>query len=183
MNQRGGADRDTDNDATWDSDKGGTNRYEDDDGIWDRYVTPSRNLERCGGVGQGVSLDPADNPGALFLCNALLKNRSVTLDVINARRYYSAMIRSFKCKEAEKVFNRSVSKKLPHAMQNVALRKLWLLDAATDISDLRVPPNNRLEGLKGKRKGQYSIRINQQWRVCFRWHAGNAHEVEIVDYH
>lgn len=93
------------------------------------------------------------------------------------------MICSFRCKETEKVFNRTLSKKLPQAMQRVAERKLWLLDAATDVNDLRVPPNNRLEALKGARKGQHSIRINQQYRICFRWHSGNAYEVEIVDYH
>ncbi len=63
------------------------------------------------------------------------------------------------------------------------MRKLWLLDAATDIKELRVPPNNRLEPLKGNRKGQHSIRINQQWRICFRWRSGDAYDVEIVDYH
>jgi proteic killer suppression protein len=63
------------------------------------------------------------------------------------------------------------------------MRKLWVLDAATDLNELRVPPSNRLEALCGDRKGQHSIRINQQWRVCFRWRAGDAYEVEIVDYH
>lgn len=68
-------------------------------------------------------------------------------------------------------------------MQRVAMRKLWMLDAATDLNALRVPPVNRLEALHGNRRGQHSIRINQQWRVCFRWQDGDAYDVEIVDYH
>ena len=63
------------------------------------------------------------------------------------------------------------------------MRKLWMLDAATELSELRVPPNNRLEALHGNRKGQHCIRVNQQWRICFRWHSGDAYDVEIVDYH
>jgi proteic killer suppression protein len=93
------------------------------------------------------------------------------------------MIVSFKCKETEKIFNREFSKKLPHAMQNVAIRKLWQLDAATELNDLKIPPNNQLEALKGKRKGQFSIRVNRQYRICFKWKENNAHNVEIVDYH
>lgn len=93
------------------------------------------------------------------------------------------MIKSFKSKETEKIFNREYSLKLPASIQRVALRKLWMIDAATIINDLRVPPANHLEQLKGKRHGQYSIRINEQWRICFRWHQSDAYEVEIVDYH
>ncbi|MFH0909196.1 MAG: type II toxin-antitoxin system RelE/ParE family toxin [bacterium] len=93
------------------------------------------------------------------------------------------MITSFKAKEAEKIYRREFSRKLPHDIQKVALRKLWMLDAAVRLEDLRVPPNNQLEALHGDRKGQHSIRINQQWRICFVWRAGSAHEVEIVDYH
>ncbi|MCF7817451.1 MAG: type II toxin-antitoxin system RelE/ParE family toxin [Kiritimatiellales bacterium] len=93
------------------------------------------------------------------------------------------MIESFKCKETEKLFQRQLSKRLPQSIQKVAMRKLWMLDAAVQLGDLRVPPNNKLEALKGDRKGQYSIRINQQWRICFVWNAGNATQVEIVDYH
>jgi proteic killer suppression protein len=98
-------------------------------------------------------------------------------------RYYDPMIRSFRCSETEKLYNRLHSRKLPQGIQRVAMRKLWVLDAATDLNELRVPPSNRLEALRGDRKGQHSIRINQQWRVCFRWRAGDAYEVEIVDYH
>ena len=93
------------------------------------------------------------------------------------------MIESFRCKETEKLFRRQHSKKLPQSIHRVGMRKLWMLDAAARLDDLRVPPNNQLEALKGTRKGQHSIRINQQWRICFVWHAGNAGNVEIIDYH
>lgn len=93
------------------------------------------------------------------------------------------MIKSFKDKETEKVFNRNYSKKLPETIQQRALRKLRMIDAAADINDLRVPPGNRLEALSGNREGQHSIRINNQWRICFTWNRGDAYDVEIVDYH
>ena len=93
------------------------------------------------------------------------------------------MIRSFKSKETEKIFHRTRSKKLPGDIQQIALRKLRMLHRAQTLNDVRVPPANRLERLKGERAGQYSIRINDQWRVCFRWRAGDAFDVEIVDYH
>ncbi|MBC8460759.1 MAG: type II toxin-antitoxin system RelE/ParE family toxin [Deltaproteobacteria bacterium] len=93
------------------------------------------------------------------------------------------MIRSFKCKETEKIFKRSYSKKYPVDMQRVALRKLRMLNRAEDLNDLRVPPGNRLEALKGKRKGQHSIRINDQWQICFLWQDKDVFDVEITDYH
>ena len=93
------------------------------------------------------------------------------------------MIQSFKCKDTEKTFNRLFSKKFPGNIQRVALRKLRMLNRATILNDLKVPPSNRLEPLKGKRKGQHSIRINEQWRVCFKWRKGDAFDVEVVDYH
>ncbi len=93
------------------------------------------------------------------------------------------MIRSFKSREAAKIFRRERSKKLPSDIQQVALRKLRMLNQSRTLSDLRVPPANRLERLKGRREGQYSIRINDQWRVCFRWARGDAYDVEIIDYH
>ncbi len=93
------------------------------------------------------------------------------------------MIKSFKDKETEKIFNLMFSKKLPVDIQPIALRKLKMIHAAVVITDLRVPPNNRLEKLKGRHKGQYSIRINDQWRICFKWQEGNALNVEITDYH
>jgi proteic killer suppression protein len=93
------------------------------------------------------------------------------------------MIQSFKCKETEKIFNRLFSKKFPNDIQRVALRKLRMLNRATILNDLKVPPADRLELLKGNRKGQYNIRINDQWRICFIWRKGDAFDVEIVDYH
>ena len=93
------------------------------------------------------------------------------------------MIRSFRCKETEKLFGRVFSRKLPHDVQKVARRKLEILDAAETLEDLRIPPANRLEKLHGKRAGQHSIRINDQWRLWFVWRESNAYDVEIVDYH
>ena len=93
------------------------------------------------------------------------------------------MIKTFKCKETEKIFNGKFSKKLPHDIQGRALIKLHSLDIAEDIKDLLIPPSNKLEQLSGDRKGQYSIRINDQYRVCFSWVESNAYDVEIVDYH
>jgi proteic killer suppression protein len=93
------------------------------------------------------------------------------------------VIRSFKNKETEKIFHRERSRKLPSDIQQVALRKLRMLNRAITLQDLRVPPANRLERLTGVRTGQYSIRINDQWRICFEWMEGDAHNVEIVDYH
>ena len=93
------------------------------------------------------------------------------------------MIKSFQDKETEKIFNRQISSKLPQDIHRVARKKLVIIDAATQLNDLRTPPGNRLEALKGDRKGQYSIRINDQWRVCFMWRDGAAYDVEIVDYH
>ena len=109
--------------------------------------------------------------------------RIITLADITALRYYSLMIRSFKCSETEKIYQRAHSRKLPQSIQRVAMRKLWVLDAAMNLNELRVPPSTRLEVLRGDRKGQHSIRINQQWRICFRWRTGDAYDVEIVDYH
>ena len=93
------------------------------------------------------------------------------------------MIRSFRDRETEKVFRREGMRKLPLDVQRIAQRKLAILDAAESLQDLRVPPGNRLERLSGDREGQHSIRINDQWRLCFRWRDGDAHDVEIVDYH
>lgn len=93
------------------------------------------------------------------------------------------MIRSFNDKETEKIFNRTFSRKLPHNIQQVAFRKLRMLNRAATLNDLRIPPGNRLEQLHGDREGQYSIRINDQWRICFEWHEEDSYNVEIVDYH
>jgi len=93
------------------------------------------------------------------------------------------MIRSFRDPETERLFAREPVKRFDRKLQRRALRKLLLLDAAESLDDLRVPPGNRLEKLVGDRKGQHSIRINDQWRICFRFRDGDAHDVEIVDYH
>jgi proteic killer suppression protein len=93
------------------------------------------------------------------------------------------MIKSFQDQETEKIFNRRFSGKLPQNIQRVARKKLVILDAAAELNDLRIPPGNRLEALKGDRKGQHSIRINNQWRICFKWRAGDANDVEITDYY
>ena len=93
------------------------------------------------------------------------------------------MIKSFTCKRTEKLFTRQGNNRFPADIQERALSKLLVLNAATDLNDLRVPPSNKLEVLKGDRKGQHSIRINGQWRLCFVWKNNQAHNVEIVDYH
>jgi len=93
------------------------------------------------------------------------------------------MIQSFKNKETEKVFQAQFTSQLPNDIQKTAYRRLLALHAATSLEDLRVLPGNRLEKLKGDRAGQHSIRINDQWRVCFDWLNENAENVEIVDYH
>ena len=93
------------------------------------------------------------------------------------------MIQSFRDTDAERLFARQRAKRIPSDLQRVALRKLRMLDAAETINDLRVPPGNRLDRLKGDRAGRHSIRINDQWRICFTWRGTHAHDVEIVDYH
>lgn len=93
------------------------------------------------------------------------------------------VIKSFKEDETEKVFNRFHSRRLPSDIQQVALRKFRMLNNAISLTDLRIPPANRLEKLRGDRQGQHSIRINERWRICFEWRDEDAHDVEIVDYH
>ena len=93
------------------------------------------------------------------------------------------MIKSFADKEAEKIYNQVFSRKLPQTIQRTALRKLIMMDNAGTLEDLRVPPANRLEALQGNREGQYSIRINDQYRICFRFDGRDCRDVEIVDYH
>ena len=93
------------------------------------------------------------------------------------------MIRHFRDKEARKIWEGSISRKLPADIQVVARRKLRMLNNAQQLNDLRIPPANRLEALKDARKGEHSIRINDQWRICFVWINGTADAVEIVDYH
>jgi proteic killer suppression protein len=93
------------------------------------------------------------------------------------------VIKSFRDAETEKIYWRVHSRKLPPEIQQVALRKLRMLNNAQTVNDLRAPPANRLEKLSGDREGQYSIRINDRWRICFEWRGSDAHQVEIVDYH
>jgi proteic killer suppression protein len=93
------------------------------------------------------------------------------------------VIRNFKCRETEKIWRGEVSLRLPREIQAIARRKLRMINNSRSLDDLRIPPANRLEALKGDRKGQHSIRINDQWRICFVWRAPDAGDVEIVDYH
>lgn len=93
------------------------------------------------------------------------------------------MIKSFADKETEKIFHRNYSKKIPEDIQRRAYRKLLQIDLMKELEELRSPPGNRLEKLKGDREGKHSIRINQQWRICFEWKDGDAFNVEITDYH
>lgn len=106
----------------------------------------------------------------------------VTIDVTNARRYYFFVIKSFHAADTEALFNGKRVRRWVN-IEAVAMRKLAMLNRASRLEDLRVPPGNRLEPLKGDRAGQHSVRINDQFRVCFHWHEGDAYDVEIVDYH
>lgn len=93
------------------------------------------------------------------------------------------MIRSFGSKHTREIWNGNQVRAIPVDVQNVARRKLRIINNAQSLHELRVPPNNRLEKLKGERAGQFSIRVNRQWRICFRWTDGDAHDVELVEYH
>jgi len=101
----------------------------------------------------------------------------------NVSRYYWLVIRNFSDHDTERLFRREPVRRLPTDIRRLALRKLVMIDAAISLNDLRIPPANRLEKLVGDRVGQYSIRINDQWRICFRWAGTDAFDVEIVDYH
>jgi toxin HigB-1 len=113
----------------------------------------------------------------------LISLKVLTACVINASRYYVGVLRSFKDRDTEAIWHRQRSRLLDGPTQRVAWRKLAVLDAAETLADLRVPPGNRLEKLRGDREGQHSIRINQQWRICFSWSDAGPEDVEIVDYH
>ena len=108
---------------------------------------------------------------------------TLTRAVKPAMVYLYVVIKSFKCKETEKVFNLESSRKIPPSIQQIALRKLRMLHRSTSVADFKIPPANRLEKLSGNRSGQWSIRVNDEWRICFEWHDGHAFWVEIVDYH
>ncbi|MEN3331178.1 MAG: toxin HigB [Blastocatellia bacterium] len=108
---------------------------------------------------------------------------SLTLDAINEIRYAPKVIKSYRGKVAQQIHSRQRAPRFSADVYRVAQRKLLMLDAATALNDLMVPPGNRLEKLHGIREGEYSIRINDQWRVCFNWRDGDAHDVEVTDYH
>jgi len=93
------------------------------------------------------------------------------------------VIKGFRDKTTERIFSRQFPRRFPPNLHRVAWRKLAILDAAERLDDLRVPPGNQLEKLSGDRRGEHSIRINDQWRICFRWRDGDAYDVEITDYH
>ena len=105
------------------------------------------------------------------------------LDIWRDALYNDAVIKTFKDEPTQKIYHRQPSRKLPPDIQQVALRKLRMINNATSLTDLRIPPANRLEKLSGVRTGQWSIRINDQWRICFYWRESDAYDVEIVDYH
>ncbi|HKK18757.1 MAG TPA: type II toxin-antitoxin system RelE/ParE family toxin [Opitutales bacterium] len=107
----------------------------------------------------------------------------LNIDAIRSYLHIASMIVGFADKETEKLWQGQRSRKLPAEIQQRALNKLAMLNRSRDINDLRVPPSNHLERLSGDRAGKYSIRINQQWRICFRWSSGRANDVEITDYH
>ena len=111
------------------------------------------------------------------------RRMGLALATNSGRCYYTAVIRSYRDKDTQAVAERRRVRRLPEDIQRRAQRKLMILNNATNINDLRVPPGNRLEALSGSRDGQHSIRINDQWRICFVWSDGNAYQVEIVDYH
>ena len=105
------------------------------------------------------------------------------LAICTRRRYTKGVIKTFADRETEKIFRQEFSRKLPQTIQRVALRKLLMINAAMTLNDLRIPPANHLEALSGDREGQFSIRINGQYRICFVWDGNDAEQVEIVDYH
>ena len=110
------------------------------------------------------------------------RDKIVSLDVSIVARYYHRMIKSFACNDTEAMYNGTRIARFVN-IESVAMRKLAMLHRAARLDDLRIPPNNRLEQLKGDRKGQHSVRINDQWRICFVWTGRDAENVEIVDYH
>ena len=119
-------------------------------------------------------------------CGRVTGRDILTFDVINEMRYCLAdprMIESFDCDETEKIFHGEISRKLPRDIQQVARRKLMMIHAAKTVMDLKLPPKNKHEILKGKWKGWHSIRINDQWRICFLWDSGIANRAYITDYH
>ena len=128
-------------------------------------------------------LDVHDPSGEVLSPQCPRGLRTEGIAYYDAIRYSHPMIKSFRGREAEKIWDGRVSTRLPQDIQRVARRKLRMLNGARSLEDLRIPPGNVLEALKGDRAGAFSIRINDQWRLCFRWDGGDAHDVEIADYH
>jgi toxin HigB-1 len=118
-----------------------------------------------------------------FAANPTLVIFPLLLTIITRSVIIVIMIRSFRDEDSQSLFMRESTRRWSLPVQRAGLRKLLILDAATSLNDLRLPPGNRLEKLSGERSGQYSIRVNDRWRVCFRWIQGDAIDVEIVDYH
>jgi len=140
-------------------------------------VAPPRLRQPAWGIGSPHGNPLAGRPiGQLVLTTA-------SLDRQQRGALLRGVIRGFRDRDAEQLFDRRPIRRLEPAVRRVALRKLRMLDAAVRLGDLRVPPENRLEKLRGYRSGQHSIRVNDRWRICFRWRGGDAYHVEIVDYH
>ncbi len=131
------------------------------------------------------AIPPPGHAGNIYDIRETVTPGNLCLTNSNAMRYYMClhMIATYRDKDAAKLMSRESSRRLPPNIHKTAYRKLLMLDAATTLDDLKIPPGNQLEKLSKDRVGQYSIRINDQWRICFRWHQGNAHEVEITNYH
>ncbi len=134
---------------------------------------------------EGIKRKAAGGGAILFppeaLDDALLFYYRLT--ILSSVDSIGGVIKSFSCRETERLHQGRFSRRLPQDIQRIAARKLEILAAVAQLNSLRVPPSNRLEKLKGERSGQYCIRVNDQWRICFVWRDGDAYEVEIVDYH
>jgi proteic killer suppression protein len=133
---------------------------------------------RSGGERTGARPFPQED----WALATIAPNRIETFDDINVKRYHHSVIKNFRSAETARLFAGNHVRRWMN-IETVAMRKLAMLHRAGRLDDLRIPPANRLEALKGGRAGQHSIRINDQFRVCFRWHEGDAYDVEIVDYH
>jgi toxin HigB-1 len=151
-----------------------------------REAIPSRaraRLRPCAPTREPVSTSLPRSQGEEAALGRASLRRNITLDVNDVERYASSVLRSFGDKDSERVWQRRRVKKFHEDLERVALRKLVILDAAETLADLRVPPGNRLEKLSGERIGQHSIRINDQWRICFHWTKAGPEDVEITEYH
>ena len=139
------------------------------------YLTPDISSLEAHFYHQNCCAKKAKGAGLAF--------RSIAIANIIASRYYRAVIKSFANRNTQKLFNGEAVPRLPPEIRERARLRLAQLNVASTLEFMMIPPSNRLEALKGDRKGQHSVRINQQWRICFRWSDGNAFDVEITDYH